>query len=452
VTRFLASLLVLLSVTATAGEHEAEPVLSTAELVESALLTGPGYRLRSRAALHGLQARFWLETRWGAFPVDSVELLALRIAEVPLIEALHAEDIRQALADSGIDTLGAPLQAAATLAGDPIGSAARAPAGVLRYLGQRWRKLEDQARRIGHRFDRALFHHGSPADRDGKDTSAASPWWDKPVSEAGRLLRSQAGHGRARRQLAAEFGIDPWTGNPLLRARLDELAWAVASGRIASGQLLTLASAGTAEAISAVGRAAEITADKIGADEIGAGDAPEDLRRAAAERLQRWTADDDLIYALAWRGAFPPPRLMLLLDHLDALAPASGAEALLEAAAMADSEIEARFVLNALDMLLHDPEHPPRGGQLVAAGALFGYRATDGEFVLPLPVDRLSWTAEVEAWFDHVQISGQPRRSVRVAGAISELAEQQLTRRGFSLHAYHRWPSAPPYRRPGSGG
>jgi hypothetical protein len=437
-TRLFAALLLLFPL-AVAGEPEAEPVLAAAELVEPVLLTGPGYRLHPRVAVHGLQARFWLETRWGAFPVDSVDVLALRIAEIPALEALHAEGVTKVLASSGIEALGIPLQAAVTLASDPIGSIARAPAGVLRYLGQRWRKLEDRSRRLGHRVDQAVFHHGSPADRErGKDTATA-PWWNKPVGEAGRLLRSQAGHARARQQVAAEFGIDPWTGNPLLRTRLDQLAWAVASGRIASGELITLASAGAAEALSAIERAAEITADST-----------DDPRRVAAVRLERWTADDDLIYALAWRSAFPPPRLVQLLDRLDELAPASGAEALLEAAAMADSEVEARFVLNALDMLLHDPDHPPRGGELLAAGALFGYRATDGELVLPLPVDRLSWTAEVEAWFDHVRISDHPRRSVRVSGAISERAEQQLTRRGWSLRAFSRWPGSPPYRRPGS--
>jgi hypothetical protein len=437
--------LLLLLLPAAASAVEPEPVLAAAELVEPALLTGPGYRVQSRVELHGLQARFWLDTDWGAFAVDSVELLALRIDELPALEALYAEGITDALSDTGIDAVLKPLQTTLALASDPLGSAVRLPAGVLRYLGGRWHKLEDRARKLGDRVDRALFHDGAPNEQQSDTGSAAAdradsprPWWDKPVDELGRLLRSQAGHGKARREIAAAFGVDPWTGNPLLRARLDQLAWAVAGGRMASEQLIGALSAGTASALSSLATAAELSADAPAADP----------RRAAAERLQQWTADDDLIYALVWRGAFPPPRLQRLLDGIDALAPSGGAEALLEAAYLADNELEARFVLNALDMLLHLDQQPVRGGRLLAAGQLIGYLAGDGEFLLPLPVDRLSWTAEVEAWFENAQISDHPRRSVLVAGAISELAARNLTRRGWSLRPYQRWPDAPPYRQP----
>jgi hypothetical protein len=444
--RLLAPLLLLIPLAANA---EPEPVLAAAELVEPALLAGPGYRVQPRVELHGLQARFWVDTPWGAFPVDSVELLGLRIAEMPAVEALHAEGVTEALADTGIDALMKPLQAAISLASDPVGAASRAPAGVMRYIGDRWRKIEDRARRLGDRVDRAVFHDGAPGDdraRSSTDSDSAgngttTPWWDKPVDEFSRLLRSQVGHSRARREIAAEFGIDPWTSNPLLRARLDELAWAVSGGRMAMGRLISLASGGAASAISAVERAAEISASTP----------PEDLRRAAALRLERWSTDDDLIYSLVWRGAFPPPRMTLLLERIDALAPASGVEALLETARLADSEIEARFVLNALDMLLHLDQHPAQGGRLLAAGALIGYIASDGEFLLPLPVDMLSWTPEVEDWFDHAQVNSHDHRTVLVAGAVSDMAARELTRRGWSLRAFHRWPGAPPYRRPGNG-
>lgn len=436
--RPLALLMLLLPLAARA---EPEPVLAAADLVEPSLLTGPGYRVHSRVELRGLQARFWVETDWGTFAVDSVELLALRISELPAVEALHAEGITDALTDTGIDAVVKPFKSVVAMASDPLGSAARAPAGVLRYLGDRWRKFEDRGRKLGDRLDRALFHDGAPNDtpRTAQVDTLPDPWWDKPVDEGSRLLRSEAGHGRARREIAAAFGIDPWTGNPLLRARMDELAWAVAGGRMATEWLIGAASAGTASAISVIGRAAELTAE-----------APErDPRRVAAERLAAWTADEDLIYALAFRGAFPPPRLARLLDGIDALAPRSGAEALLDAARLADNEVESRFVLNALDMLRHADQHPVAAGDLLAAGSLIAYRAADGELLLPLPVDRLSWTEEVAAWFDHAEISDHPKRSVLVAGSISEEAARELTRRGWSLREYQRWPDAPPYRKPG---
>jgi hypothetical protein len=423
-----------------ASDPESEPVLAAADLVAPALLAGPGWRVQPRATLHGLQARFWIDSDWGAFPVDSVELLALRVAEMPVVEALHAETVSDALAGAGVEALAAPARSLAALAADPLGAASRVPQGLLRYFGDRARKLGDRARRLGDRLDGALFHDGEPGGALADERPRPPlPWWDKPANELARLLRSQAGHPKARREIAAALGIDPWTGNPLLRARLDQLAWAVASGRMASERLIALASAGTSRTLATIERAASISAEAP----------PEDLRRRAAATLSRWSADDDLIYALAFRGAFPPPRLALLIERIEALQPAAGHEALLETARLADSELEARFVINALDLLLHDLEHPPQDGRVIPVGALVGYLRSDGEFVLPLAVDRLSWTADVRDWFGHGELARHPRRTLLVAGDISELAARELTRRGWSLRPHQRWPGSPPYRRPG---
>jgi hypothetical protein len=444
--RLCGALLLLLPALACA---EPEPVVAAAELVEASLLAGPGFRVQPRAEVRGLQARFWVDSDWGAFPVDSVELLALRIAEMPAVEALHAEGVTDALAGTGIDALATPARSLVALASDPVGAASRVPQGLMRYFGDRVRKVGDRARRVGERLDQAIFHDGAPDDGgpdggngfgDAPPPAVATPWWDKPANELGRLLRSQAGHGAARREIAAAMGIDPWTGNPLLRARLDQLAWAVAGGRMAADRLIALASAGTSSTLSIIERAAQISAEAP----------PDDLRRMAAARLEQWTADDDLVYALAWRGAFPPPRLQLLIERIERLEPAAGIESLLETARLADNEIEARFVINALDMLLHNGESPVTQGRLKPVGALVAYAATDGEFLLPLPIDRLSWTPEVAAWFDHAQVSGHDRRTVLVAGAVSDRAARELTDRGWSIRAHYRWPGAPPYRRPGA--
>jgi len=419
---------------------EREPTLPAAELVEPALLAGPHFRVQPYARFVGLQAQFVIETDWGPIDAPSVELLARRVAEMPMVEALHSETIMAALADAGVDSVGRPLSTLATISRDPLGSAARAPGGVVRMLGDRVRSLSDRARRIGKRIDGAVFHEGSPkggAPRLAQESQA--PWWDAPVDEVGRLLRSEAGHDRARREIARAIGIESWSGNPLLRERLDTLAWAVASGRLGSERIIALASAGASEVLSAIATAERITAEP----------GPEDQRRHAEARLQAWTSDPDLLYGLAWRSAYPPPLLHALLDRVDTLQPAAGVEALLDSARLAETEVEALFVFNALQLLLHNGDVAVAGGELRPAGRLVGYLAPDGEFLLPLAVDRLSWTPEVQRWFNHVQVSEHPRRTVLVAGSISPLAERAITRRGWSLRSHVRWPQSPPYRRPG---
>lgn len=423
-----------------AGAVEREPTLPAAELVEPALLAGPRFRVHPYARFEGLQAQFVIETDWGPLDAPSVELLARRIAEMPLLEALHSESIMAALADAGVDSVGNPLSTLAGISRDPVGSAARAPGGVIRMLGDRVRSISDRARRIGRRIDGALFHEGSPKGGEpslARETQA--PWWDAPVDEVGRLLRSEAGHDRARREIARAMGIESWSGNPLMRERLDTLAWAVASGRLGSERIIALVSAGAVDVLSAIGTAERITAEP----------GPEDQRRLAEARLQRWTSDPDLLYGLAWRSAYPPPMLHALLDRIEALQAEAGVEALLDTARLAETEVEALFVSNALQLLLHNGDVVVPGGQIRPVGRLVGYLAAEGEFLLPLAVDRLSWTPEVQRWFNHVQVSEHSRRTVLVAGSISPLAERALTRRGWSLRSHVRWPDAPPHRRPG---
>jgi hypothetical protein len=422
-------------------EYEREPTLAVAELVEPSLLGGPHFRLQPHARIAGLQAHFIIETDWGALDATGVELLARRVEEMPLVEALHSETIMAALGEAGVGTLRVPLQTLQSISSSPLESAARLPSGVFRLFGTRLRSYGDRARRIGNRVDHAVSNDGSPAGRGHRSAAADEPWWDAPVDEFDRLLRSEAGHGRARRDIANAVGIDPSTSNPLLRERLDTLAWALASGRLATDRLISLLSASVSDAFAAVATAERLTAIAT----------PEELRRTLEARLQGLTSDATLSYRLAWRSAYPPARLQRLLDRLSDLGPANASEALLDTAALARTEVESMFVINALELLLHNGDVEVAGGTLVPVGQLVGYRARDGEFLLPLAVDRLSWTPEVQRWFDHILISGNDRRTVLLAGAISADAERALTRRGWSIRSHVRWPGSPPYRSPGSG-
>lgn len=429
---------------------ESEPLLAAADLVQPSLLAGPGFRVAPKASLRGLQARFVLHTEWGEVEADSVEMLALRVAEMPALGALHARDLSEVLAAAGLDELGSPLRAVQALGSEPLQRLVRLPGGILRYFTTRLRGWGDRARRVGHRIDQALSHEGSPygglrpeaPSSDASGADAEAPWWDAPVDEIGRLLRSESGHGRARREIARAFGVDPSTSHPLIRQRLDQLAWAVSGQRIALDRALGLAAPGLAQVIGELERAADLTG--LPNDES--------LRRRNHERLGHWTADAELAYALAWRGGYPPQLFAELLDELDRLAPRRGAEAVLEVARMARGEAEARFVIQALRLLQAPRAERSGHGELVAVGALLGWRDDNGEFYLSLPVDHLSWIPEVADWFDHARVSGHARRSVLLSAGLTPRAERAITRRGWSVLRHLDHPGAPPYRRPSDPG
>ena len=72
------------------------------------------------------------------------------------------------------------------------------------------------------------------------------------------------------------------------------------------------------------------------------------------------------------------------------------------------------------------------------------YRAADGELLLPLAVDRLSWTQQMQLFFEGDRLHSAAR-TVLVTGSISLRAQRELTRRGWSLVPHQPYPGAPPY-------
>ncbi|MFN3904188.1 hypothetical protein [Rehaibacterium terrae] len=418
-------------------------MLPAAELVAPALLAGPGYRVEARAEVRGYQARFRLHTPWGELQAESVEMLAIRVGEMPALEALYSESVGETLRASGLEAVAAPVKAIANVASHPVQSVVGLPQGVLRYFGERLSKLGAQARKLGHRIDERISHEGSPYQEvDGplaatRDPTPAEdrPWWDKPARELGRLIKNEAGYGKARREIAERLGVDPYTSNPLLKERLDALAWAASSGKLGINQALALATGGASEVLGYVQQV----------DRLVLTMAPEDVRARNEDQLARVCADEELRYAFLHKGTYTPTLQTALVDLLVGLRPAGGCEAFLETALMAASEVEARFVVNSLRLLDHYLRDEAHGGHFVPVGALPAYLTRGGEFVLPLPVDYLSWTPQIRQWFDRPGIGDRRYRTLLVSGRLSPRSERMLTRRGWSLVPHVRYAGAPPY-------
>src|SRR6185312_8851093 len=87
--RFLALCAFALACAAHAGEtYEPEPVLKAPALAQAPLLSGPNFRVVPEVAVRGYMANFLIDTKFGPIHADSVELLSIRVAELPAMEAL----------------------------------------------------------------------------------------------------------------------------------------------------------------------------------------------------------------------------------------------------------------------------------------------------------------------------------------------------------------------------
>jgi hypothetical protein len=107
-----------------------------------------------------------------------------------------------------------------------------------------------------------------------------------------------------------------------------------------------------------------------------------------------------------------------------------------------------RSALDALRLVVAHLGDRAHGGSLRPIAAGLAYVARDGEWVLPLPVDRLSWTDEVRRFLDRAEFR-VPNKTVLVGGDASLVARRGLTERGWNILVHVQRPGAPPYARGG---
>ena len=425
---------------------EVEPVVDAVSLVQPALLSGPDFSVDPHVELRGYMAHFMLDTKVGPLNADSVEILADREAELPAIDAIE----KVTRSDAFVKAAGAKFVATGAALGKivmhPIDTVLGIPAGVARYFGNKIKKVATQAQTASDRVARELGTSGNPypsdegpmADARGGDDGGGRKrekhWYSSVTSEAEREIKRQLKYSEVKRTLAKELGIDPYTGNPYVQERLSELAWVGTGGNFSA--------TGALGAIGGVGATVLSNGGKI--NEVVWKLSPDDLRARNNERLRAYCRDELLMRQFLRRGVFSPTLQTGLVDALDQLKPAGGGDALLELGMTAHSELESRFVVNALRMTAKYLRDRAHGGLLRPIGAGLAYEAADHELVLPLPVDYLSWTSEVRDFLDRGEFR-VTSKTVLIGGGASLTARRALTERGWNIVMRAPWPGVPRY-------
>ncbi|MEO6076407.1 MAG: hypothetical protein ABIP56_06350 [Dokdonella sp.] len=438
--------LLLISATAipafAASGGESEPILNAVTLVQPSLLSGPGFDVARRVEVHGYMGNFTINTTVGVIGADSVEILAERVAEVPALEALNKVTRSEAFLAAAQGKLGGVASAFGNVFLHPLKTAAGISTGVARYVRNRVVKVGDQAQALSDRAARRMGSDGDPyAAGDGPMTDTRRDdapkkdraWYDRTGAELVREGKRQISYGRMKRELAQRLGIDPYTTNPYIHVRLDSLAWVASGGNYVATAAIGAVSGGAGVAISQTRRLNDL---------VWALDA-DDIKRRVGDRLQDIVSDEFVIRQFLRNGSYTPTLKLALVDAIDELKPAGGVDQLLELAIGARSELEARFIVNALRMLSADPQRRT-GGTFAPVGAGLTWRLRDGSMVVPLPVDYLSWTEEIGEFFDRTEFRVE-HKSVLIAGAASVASRRALAARGWNVQIQLRWPGSPPY-------
>jgi hypothetical protein len=274
----------------------------------------------------------------------------------------------------------------------PVESVIGLPAGMLRVFGRRASRYGRQASDAGERAyeafsDEALFD-ASLRPREAEPLPPEpEPWWQKGGGFALKVGKRWLGYNAARRELGRELGIDPYSTNPWLDAEMDRLAWSALVGRRGVGFGLGQVGGAAGTVLGESGRIHRMVWEKP----------PEEVEAWNVARLAPLACRADVQDAFFDNARYSPTLQTQAVDALLELAPQGGCETFLGLAASVQREAEARFVVDALQLLVAArPRFPTR---FEIFGEALVLRDGEARLWLALPVDLLQWTPETAAFF-----------------------------------------------------
>lgn len=408
--------------------------LPAAALAAPALLGAEDFRAAPCTALVGGMAQFVLEPQGPGseavepreLRVESLDLLEIRVGEMDAVRRLRGMRAAGTVGLAAAASLQQTGEALANVVTRPVESVVGLPAGMLRVFGRRAGRLGRQAADAGGRAAEAFGEdprfdaHLRPREAEPLPPEP-EPWWRKGGGLAMKLGKRWLGYNTVRRELGRELGIDPYSRNPWLEAELDRLAWSALVGR--RGVAFGLGQAGDA-ARAALGRAARI-------HRMVWEKPPEQVTAWNAARLAPLACPADVQEAFFDNARYSPTLQTQAVDALLELVPQRGCEAFLQLAASVEREAEARFVVDALQLLVAArPRFPTR---FEAFGEALVLRDGEDRLWLALPVDLLQWTPETADFFAAPGFATVEDKRVLLGREASPRARTALLEGGWAV-------------------
>jgi len=384
---------------------ESEPTLPTQELAPASVaLSGPGYAVGSPTQVKNFLGQFSIRSDWGAIDADGGVILALRVAEMPALAELDKISHTKVFADAIAESAGKTINGVVRVASDPVGAITGIPAGVGRLFA-----------RTADRVSSAASAMGATVRSKGGDAKSA----ESVVTD---YAKEFAGLNRARRALAKSAGIDPYTGNPLLRKRLEELAWASVAGAVPVTLATSAVSGVAGTALKVTRRLAGLVWDL----------SPDEIKQKLAPRLVALGNSPESSKSFLRNTSFTPTLQLSFVNALEGIGRVGGAEGLLRIAIGARSEAHALFLIQQLRMIRRDAGAKDPVRELIALDQSVVARLASGRRVLALPVDYFCWTEQV------AELAGRAdrergQRDLVVAGIASPVLIQAARELGWRV-------------------
>lgn len=387
-------LLVCSTSTTSAVETEAPPFLSPQSVLGGAV-AGPDYRVLAPVESDGALNIYTLETKHGRFRVEGHGLLFVRLLELAALRQLEKVSPGKAFAKGLGESLKQPLQLTASAVTQPGKTVVRTVSGVGELLG---------------RIASGVVNRGETMEG--------------PV-------QAITGVSAARRNIARQLGVDPYTDFKPLADRMSKLARATASGGllVRGGIAAIPGAAGLSLAgTSLAGKVSNMVYDKSAAQ----------LRDVTRSMLANLGIKKNAIRRFLGNKRFTPTDQVILADALKQLEGVQGRELIVARAGMIRSRGLALFLTHRVQLLAKYHQQRER---LAAFFPLIGFPVNltrAGRVVVIMPFDTFAWTEKTSKVLlsatDRLRRSKQMSGAeLRITGWATPKARQALRSLGWTL-------------------
>jgi hypothetical protein len=336
---------------AAAGDGMENPPTSEAARILGSAVRGENYEVSPVVPSDGFLQIFTVNSKVGRFTVGGREFLNRRIKELNALAALNKMSQSDLFSQSLVKSATSPVKFGFDLLRDPFGTVDQTVTGVTSAFGQ-----------IGAGIS------NPNADPDG-------------------LAASAIGVSSAKRQLAAQLDVDPYTDFKPLSDKLTDVATTMALGGIGPKAAFSLIGGGAGMALSY-----SSTAD--GVRDLVRDKTPAQLVELNAKRLRAMGADEKTTQAFLGNEFFTIVDQTRIVEALQNLGKVTGRAAYVERAAGAHSRDLAFFLVRRAE-LIADYQRAS-GGTIVQFVSAKGFplnKLADGRVIMIAPIDLLSWSA-----------------------------------------------------------
>lgn len=375
--------------------YEIPAVLSAPDLLKEEYMRGPHHEILDPVPTVGFSNQYTIRTTWGTHNVRGNDLLAKRLGELEAIakleQASKSKEFEKALRSAAAK----PFYMAGQTLQDPVGTAKKVGSGAMRFI----RRAGEVAKRGG--------------SRSANTDNAA---------------QAIIGFSKQKREIAYELKVDPYTDNPILQQRLDDMSWASFGGGFVV-RVGTFAVGGAAGAVVSGLSTADDIAKSI------RDNTPSDLSGINRTILEEMDINGATIDTFLKHKDISPTNQTIITRKLHDIRQADGCAEFLKMVNTSQDTTDVLFFQRVLLMIVkcHSEVSPVK--KISNLNGLPVIYTASNNLVIPLSIDYGWWSEDGEhlaaAIANYKPGFEVAKRVIYVSGSLSTLAKEQLTKRGF---------------------